>query len=361
MKTLDQYYEKGRSLADVTRALVDPRLSLETDKDSVDSLVMNLAIKYAAKYFGVVDDDPHAVKEVALKALEKTDEDVAMLMARASMAVDHGLSSIDENDDVMASESLADLRATAVVVREVIFNDRFDKGCDFVGVDFGSGSSILMLASMISALRAGMKNILVVGFDISKKAIEKARACLSGVVPDSFWRVDQADILDPNVVKIFDGLPLGCWISETFSHNTPRMEVKGDKLAVFENRDFRDLKKSLVLNQHLDPFPQILTNTAMVREGFFRDVREEKTAMFPDIVNGKYVPDLGNSVLSFRAGSGLYMPLSLAGNEFREFEDFGETSRWPEGGDFTPEEIEAGVGAIERIREIVSKHLKGDV
>jgi len=288
-----------------------------------------------------------------------TDEELLMMVAKATMQMDHGCSPVDEGDDVMARQSLADLRATAAIVREVIFNNRFARGRDFIGADFGSGSSILMLASMIAALRSEAKKIFVVGFDISKKAIEGAKRCLDGIIPDSFWRINQADILNPDLVGIFRGMSLNHWVSETFSDNTPAMKVEGDGLAVFDGGDPRDLGKSLVLNQHADPFPQVLINTVQGRPGFFEDVRGGKTAMFPDIVNGQYIPDFSRSLLSLRTGTELYRPLHEVGREFSEFEDFGMVSRWP-GGEMTLEELQAISGVLDVVRGVVGKTMKKD-
>jgi hypothetical protein len=355
MQTLDQYYDKGRSLETVARDLSDPKLSLDSNKADVDKLVMNLVIKYAAKYFGVVEDDPTAIKSGVLKGLEKSDEDTLKFFANVISEVDHGGMFVDADDDFIAKESLADLRCTAAIVREIIFGGRFEGKEDFIGVDFGTGSSILMLASAIAAFRREMKRIIIVGFDIQKTALDGGGRCLRGVLPEGSWKLERADVLDPRILLIFHGLPISYWVSETFSHNTPKMVVKGGDLFVFGDLSRPDV--SLAMNQHFDPFPQVLMNTVKMRPGFFGDVRNGKTAMFPDIVNGQYCPDTDNSRLSFRTGTELYRPLHEVGREFSEFEDFGISSRWP-GWDVKPEELEVASKVFDIVREMVGKAMK---
>jgi len=326
MKSFESYYDGQVSLSDTAKALSDPNLSLDKNREDVDVLSLNLVIKFIAAYLEVSHTDINMIGDSVRAAYEKDPEDVLRFILQ-SLADMRGLK-VESNlvdSDLLALESLLDVRATAVLVREIVFNQNFDtSNFGYVGVDLGSGTGILTLASIIAGRRRQIRSVTVLGVDNQKSAINKSKRVLSGVANGQFI-LQHGDILDPGLYDVFRGIPVQSWVSETISEVTPRMRFDGDDVVVspvFGKHVFRDL--------HADPFPHVLNRTLQGIPSFVAGVKSRRTAMFPDLVNGFYRPDMLNSKLVLRS-SDSRTPRSLpdVGDDLNGYEDFGIHSRWP--------------------------------
>lgn len=94
-----------------------------------------------------------------------------------------------------------------------------------------------------------------------------------------------------------------------------------------------NLEHSLITHADVDPFPQVFLNALACRPDLEDDIRDGRTAMFPDIIGDKFKPDAWNSTLILTTGED-QKPLLLheVGKEFRNFEEFdiGNHRRWQE-------------------------------
>lgn len=343
MKAFDQYYTAGDPLEKTIDDLKDPALSFEKHREQVNNLVANLVIKYMARYLELKEDDIGLIKNEVVKAVEKTPGELIGYLLQVVDNVSGG--GFVAPTDAAATECLSDIKATSAIVKEIIFNNRFDKEVPFIGVDLGAGSGILTLAGHIAACRSCVRESLVLGVEIQPEAARKAGNLLEQVIPGSY-RMDPIDVLHPAFWELFRGLPLSSWISETFGFLTPKLKVAGDGFEIE-----RGLENSfnVAMNTNFDPFPSTLGNTVQNRRNFFKDIREGRTAMFPDLVNGLYMPNNHNSKMAIRTAVDRN-PVSLdrIGEEFSDYEDFGlREKRWQaeDPSDFDPDKMK-GLGKV---------------
>jgi|GEM_PF-1540421 len=331
MRAFEDYYRPDVPIASDVDELADPGLDQNRDRGQVNDLVMNLVLKYIAGSLDISPSDPREIKAVAESSIGNTPEDVMRILMTsfAPELAGAGLGTLDK----LGIQSLSDLRATAAIFKEIAFNDRFEDTQDFVGVDLGAGTGILTLAGIVAARRKRIARAVVIGMDNVQKNLQMANRVLSSALrrTDEFQMVP-IDITNPRVwVELFGGLPLSSWISETIAFTTPKIDVTDNdaRIVVSGTRNRVAAAAGLVQTQQFDPFPQAFINTVRYRTGFLGDVRQGRTAMFPNIVNGDYRPDHDNSTIRLRTSNdSAQVRLDHVGDEFADYEALGDDKRW---------------------------------
>lgn len=339
MKELEKYYEPDRPIQKEVDALTDPKLEHESHRGQVNELIMNMVIKYLAVYLEVDPRDVESLKRLAVEKSKMGGIDDLMGGLSAALGALNGERSTHTSES-FALNCLSDVRVTAAIVKEIIFNQRCRVvGGEHVSFDFGSGSGILTLASMISGARKEANMIAGLGFEVNDQAVANSVRTLGSVLGESSFRIINADVTDPRFWKdcVRPGASITNWVSETISRTTLGFNVDDNDFVL--NRDDKT-DFLLSLNATKDPFPEIVQRTVGFRPGFFDQVRNGEVSMFPDIVNGHFTSDGENAQIRFTTGlSQELAPLHCAGAEFLGYEDLGADKRWEES---TPEK-EAGI------------------
>lgn len=316
--SLAQHFS-SESLWQTADHLSDRELSFERHREEANKLVLNLVVKYLASYLGVACTDyeqMHAgikARLVQVRAQRGSLKDVVLAGLMAGLGVEgRGF----EVGDSMSVECLSDVPASAAIVKELIFNQEFRRTFDFLSADIGSGTGILLLATVIAARRAGISRITGIGFEREMEAVSKGNRVLRTLLRrNEEATIQHVDVTSPGLFAVFDGFPLNFWVSETFSCVTPRLEVRRDHVELVGDEMARAAARAQAI---LDPFHIVAMATAQERPHFIRDVREGTTAMFPNIVNGQFVPDaIQGARIQLKTGvQKSHVPLYETGREF---------------------------------------------
>lgn len=325
MRTFENYYDRDLSLKETVKSLADPQLCFERDRETVNELVMNLVIKFSAKYLGIQDNEPRMIKEAA-NIINATDfNDILLSLQQGINNVNNG--SFIYQRDTLAQECLLDIRSTAAIVKEIIFNDQFQKTNSFMGVDFGAGSGILMLASLLAAMRQEIQRRFVFGIELQREAVAKAQKVLESIFDSSEFTIGVADITNLETMMSLANFNLSHWVSETIAWDCPEIIISDSIVQI--QTDVQGLV-GVQINKTWDPFPIIVKNACATNPNFPEDVQNGQTAMFPDIMNGLYQPNPNNPQIILRTGpNNNPIKLDQVGDEFANFEDFEvATKRW---------------------------------
>ncbi len=319
MKQLEQYYRPDTELTRIVHELCDPALDFERHRDQVNELVLNLVIKYLAKYLQVDSRDPNSISSgISAKKSNKGPDFDNMLQGLLSGRTDTASLA---NLETTGINSLIDIRATSSIVKEIIFNQRYTKTDTFVGVDLGCGTGILSLASAIAAKRREVQAIVIAGFDINENLVREARNTLEDTISGVRFNLQAVDLESGSFWRNMT-LPLSQWISETIGFITPPIGIEQkDGIPRVEIQENIESIASLILSSGSDPFPEILAITVRDRPQFVSDVQRGSTAMFPDIINDRYRPNNEQSTLSLTtARNTKHIPLNRVGEEFHQYE-----------------------------------------
>lgn len=336
MHTFSEFYDPHVSIKESVDALSDPSLDHRKNREDVNKIIINLVTRYVADYLGVPAGDIAELKKRAVAAVQKSEQDMMQLMMDI-IAKQMGAPEMAQfsQTDKLARESLIDIRATGAIMKEIIFGGEFEvqkRGAfanHFIGMDFGHGTGILMLAISIAARRKEIENILVLGLDISKQAVDNSQRTLSRVLPANQFVVKQGDITDPMCWKLVYDLPLHYVVSETIGPSTPVIEKSGKDWVTKGKR--RDVDLSMISHMDMDPFPNVFMNAMRYRPQLEDDVRRGRAAMFPNLIQGNFRPNNAGSTLVLNTSPDRApLKLSDVGREFRDFEEFaiGNYRRW---------------------------------
>ncbi len=309
-------------LTKIVDYLSDPTLSHEKHRDDVNRLVLNLVVKYLGEYLQVQGGGfSEFMDKLIRKLLEvKRSGHSADAVMGAAIAAGLGgdLCMVMDNDN-MGVECLTDSSASAAIVKEIIFNGNFEKGREFIGIDAGSGTGILLMAIIIAAKRARIQQIIGLGFEKEKPAVERSNRVLSMLRRNNVdFKVQRADVLRKGLFESFEGLPLNFWVSETFSNVTPQLSVSDTTVRIVGDEGTQMAARGQAI---LDPFHYVLRATVEERPSFVRDVKSNRTAMFPDIVKGDFVPgDRSDARIRLATGTKKeHVPLQHIGDEFSNY------------------------------------------
>jgi hypothetical protein len=342
MKRLEEYYTPDVSIQTDIHELSDPWLDVEADRTDVNELVLNIVIKYLAEYFQLPPQDIEGLKVGVNAAMSPSELEAASIIANSFLAM--GGDDVPA-DEMLASGCLSDVRSTAALFKEIAFHQSYSDRQSFISMDLGSGSGILMIASIVAARRRGIRESIHIGFDTQIKAVRDSRRALLNTVVDGNTDiiVECADVLRPELWEVYGKTPLSHWVSETISHSTPPMRFRDN--GDIEMCDDLQARIDMMVNSLSDPFAGVVANTATHRESFVRDVRDGRTAMFPDLVNGRLELDRENTKLMLETCvDSEPRLLHEIGDEFDGYEDFGIKGRW-----FDPAEFEGLEGEMDKI------------
>lgn len=332
----EQYYQ-DRPLRTLVNELSDSRLDVDRHRDKVNALVMSLVIQYLGEYLKVPTRDPRLIGQAARKKheemrVERLRENFTKKVLTGSLA--GNLEAGRSNDDFPSLDCLMDTASTAALFKEIAFNNRFEKRGQFMGADFGSGTGILTLATALAGRRSGAQSLFTMGLDREETAVRRSTEVLSRLLSPKEVMMTAVDIRTPNLVRtLFHDLPLSFWVSETISDETSSMHIeRGNLVHSAEPNNLHTIGMRL-LNTALEPYFDVLDATMKERPGFLQDVRKGATAMFPDFVNGAFVPngDKG-ATLKLRTSPFPEVPVRLptVGAEFWSYEQpVAESTREP--------------------------------
>lgn len=324
--SFEQYYQ-DRPLRSLVDELSDARLNVEHHREKVNALVMSLVIQYLGESLKAPTRDPREIgqrsrwRKEEMKAKRIQENSAQRILVRAlSGDVDAGRT----NDDTPGLDCLMDTATTAALFKEVAFEDRFEKRGQFVGVDLGSGTGILTLATAIAGRRSGASQPFTVALEREEASVRRSTEILSKVLMPGEVMMQAVDIRSQGLMgALFQGLPLSLWVSETIQDLTPAMQIRGGRLVYTDSSDDIHALAMQVLNAVTEPYFDVLANTMEERRSFAGDVQRGVTAMFPDLVNGAFVPD-GKKGATLKLRTGLSPEsrtrLPRLGAEFASYE-----------------------------------------
>ena len=285
--------------------------TLELWVNWLNTIIQSLVLKYIQRYFQA--------------------EDVA-----ASLAIMEDL--IDRNpwftmlwnptQEAFWIQCLSDISTTSAIVKEIIFNDKFQISDTFCSCDLWSWSGILSLAAYISWLRKWATRGGLFLIDKEEVGLEKSMKALESIVTISFdvicilW-----DITEPETLEKLWESKINSWISETISLQTPRMKIDESRKIVQihkADREFYDLARII------DPFPEVVQALLNRHATFIDDVRAWKSVFFPDFVNWLYVPKGEKSTLTLKSSDtpDISRFLKQVGSDFNHLQPWNAQNRW---------------------------------
>lgn len=315
---LEEYFDPRTPLEERALALADIDQFPVPESEGVNQAVMCFVVKYLLEYLMIITTDVHVIRRGVRKLVQdltQKDGPSAMPGRRRNTVT-----------DVFAVQCLADVHGTAALVKEIAMQRRYGyEGNQYAAVDFGTGSGVLLAAAMIDGIRTKAHSVLGVGFELQKKAAQNAERVLKKI-PQTKKFMIQEDVTDPNVVGHYLAPPfeIDYCVSETISNCTPSMIVERDRIKYKEHPGL-----GMMLNQHHDPFAQVLSNVMRIPR-FFDRVRNGSAQMFPNIIRGDYQPEGDPSRIRLHsAPSGEdFIALQEVGDEFLQFEGFHCNRRW---------------------------------
>jgi len=301
MKNSQDYYIK-EPIEDVIVALSDKSLSYQEDREHVNDLVVNLVRKYLACYLEIQEDD-------FAKLRKKIRNTIAEKYTK-------------HHKDCSAVKFLADIQTTSAIVKEIIFNDKFEKDYEFLGLDIGAGTGILQVAMLIAAKRAEIERINLLGIEKVKRSAFQSYKTLNHITQNEQHTnigVLNINVLEhPHILPPFLSKHLNFWVSETICIATPAIEVTDTEVR-YKTEDPQEIMLADAKNK-LDPFPQILALSIEQLENFVNRVKTGNTAMWPDIINRDYKPDKIHSTIKLLTGTSTeHIELSEIGEEFYDY------------------------------------------
>ena len=331
MKSLEEFWTKSPLQEDI-KALSNPNLHHDRNRERANGLVMNAVIKYLALYLEIASDDIGAIREQVVAALQRKtrmryDED-----PKGGIQYDACRKGPALGNDGFGVQCAADIRRTAALFKEIAFGGNFVDNGRFMGLELGSGTGIMMLAMAVAAARRKIKDVYCVGIEKSGMAAKRSQETLDQAVGRDHASVLCRDIRDEGTLASLFKKPIHYWVSETISINTPKLDMRYRDFALSE-----DQKLLRRLEMTTDPFVEALRISISELPLFKSYVKVNGTAMFPDILNGLYKPDGGRSTLVLRTSTNPKpVILERTAEEFEVYEDFGvPDKRWE-----SPEDVE---------------------
>lgn len=327
MKYPFEKYYQNRPMRAVVDELSDARLNVDRDREKVNALVMSLVVQYLGEYMAVGSNDPRKIGEVARqkKAAMKAHRTRNQVTERLMMGAMKGdMEAGKSNDDFPGLDCLMDTASTAALFKEVAFEDRFMRAPYSTGLDLGSGSGILTLATAIAGRRSGARSSHTVGLDRESASIARSTLVVSRLLQPNEFVFKATDIrVQGLIAALYQGMPLSLWVSETIQELTPEMEILHGELV--PKGDLRNpaVAFTYIMNSLTEPYFEVLANTLNERPSFEADVKKSVTAMFPDLVNRSYRPDSskgGTLKLRTSPTPEVSVPLPKVGGEFFAYE-----------------------------------------
>lgn len=295
------------SIEEDIEQLSDSSISIQEDREQVNGLVAALVSKYFLLYLDI----------------NHLSDDIRYQIGQRLMYHFYGIN--------YAAQCVADMRTTAAIVKEIIFNERFDGKGNFVGVDAGVGTGVLSVAMIIAAQRKKMPIEVIYGFDNIESNIQTSRKLLSQLFPKTNIEIEECDISEPGLIEDVEMMaPITYLVSETFNSDTPYLTDHAENRfdSEVEFPDSKNLPDHDNDHRKSDPFEHVFMNLVKEIPDFEQRVISGRSAMFPDIFNGLYYPNGDNSLLRLDTGDKKHRPLHEVGSEFPDVENYGFRGRW---------------------------------
>ncbi len=324
MKKLTEYYTQRPAMMDFSE-LTDPELQFDSHREQVNELVLNLVIKYLAKYLNIQSKSIAEVRAKIKSAIDESyEENKRLKPALGSNAENiHGF---NQGVDAYPLQCHGDIRKTAAIFKEIAFSDKFREGDvpnEFYGLDFGSGTGVLTLAMAIMARRLGSESVRCIGVEQRELTVKRARNAIKKIVGKDVSFV-RSDIFSNGKLEDLLARQPHAWVSETIQSGTPELDldIRGFGLGGKEKRQQSKMRYS-------DPFVLLLHATMSKMPDFRRLVESGEIFMFPNVFNELYTPNYNHSMLRLRTGPDERLLLPRAGKEFEEYEDLDVSgNRW---------------------------------
>lgn len=319
---MNGYFDPRRSLKDRFDELSDPSAVPDCKNEKTNKLVMGFVVKFLCDYLQILETDVVNIQNNVRTKVRKLEVEKIPRISKAALG-----GKTEGASDAFGVQCLADVRATAGLFKEVAFNERFEKYAQqFAGVDLGSGTGILGSAIAIAALRNQYRQPLVALVDSQKNALDNSERVLSPIKSVDF-RPIRNDLRAPQLYGLFaPPIWIKYWVSETFGYTTPDI-VKLSKTEL-EWGDGSAISKEI--SGALDPYMDVLANLMRYSPSFYDRAKQGKAALFPDPINGHFLPDHGNGRILLKTGPDP-MPVGFRDirKEFESFEDFSVANiRW---------------------------------
>lgn len=312
-------YEGPGQLRRLSNRLSDRSLSLETHRAEIDRLCYLFSLEYLMAYMGTPQGPRQRMSQT------KDMDHIRTEIARVS----------GSEGNVAGLMPLLDLRGTAAVVREIIFGENTMKAADGEDAawsfDLGSGSGVLTLASAIALRRAVPQGRrLSIGFEVSSAALAISRSILTQVLERGEFHLLEGDLLR---IRTFQDLrPLGApklWTSETFSGVTPPFTLT-DSGVELDKTYPEAISSYQSTGIEYDPLPHVISLTLATWRDFAVRVKRGETAMFPDVVNGRFSFEGAWPRISLTTSTDTApRELQRVGDDFSGFRRFLPVDRFP--------------------------------
>lgn len=310
--------------------LSDPGLKYDRNREQVNDLVMNVVIKYLAKYLNVRSRTIKGVRGQLKALIDESREDNKTHNPMLTGQYVENIYGYRPGVDYFPLSCHGDIRKTAALFKEIAFSDAFLQGNPkrYTGLDLGSGTGILTLAALMMGRRLGIENVLCIGIEQRGLSVSRSRQALKKLSCKEV-NIVQTDLMKEGLLERLMRSPTA-WVSETIlghtEHSTPRLDLEREDLGL------TDIERRKQLNQRKsDPFVLLLQKTIELMPEFAEKVRAGKIVMFPDVFNGLYRPNKHNSTLRLRTGTDEPLKLHEIGKEFEEYEELGlGVERWRE-------------------------------
>lgn len=284
---------------------------IDVQDSEVNKFVASAVLKYVQLYFGA--RDIHGWLQRLIDRLEKWGGGFDLIW--------------NPVNEAYALECLGDISTTSAIVKEIIFEDGYDKKEDFRSCDLGAGTGVLSMWAYISALRKRFMQGDIYLVDHEGVSVQKGGAVLREIVDASFAvKTIVGDIRKPEVLANIGRQKILFWISETISHMTPDFSIDSQtgEVVISPEHAF-----NYDIISDIDPFPQVVWNILSHNPRLEQDVKEGKVALFPDYVNGLYIPDGPVSSLELKSSSTWATYLHHVGRtDFSFVSDLDEQRRW---------------------------------
>jgi hypothetical protein len=312
--TLQEYYA----------ALSDPDSFPNHASPQVDDMVMGLVTRFTRDYLGIAPEVNQEETECRINTMMRIIEEGNREFLMQCLS-----GNPESDSDIFAVSCLLDTHATAALVKELIFEDRFECHDDHanVGVDLGSGTGILGAAMAIAMQRKKLRDQYIVLWESSERALTRSRIVLHMMSQALKIKTISEDLRKPDHYRLFrEECKAIFFVSETISTSTPAIEHISRNEVRWRN-DERAFLNELLCGT-TDPFPSVLSNLVRETEQFFDRVRSGQTALFPNVITGDYIPGKSAPLRLRTSSDPVHQPLNEIGRDFGRYEAFSYDTRW---------------------------------
>ena len=356
--TIPDYFDLSIPLIDRFRTLCSTEQFENHKSKGLNAAILCFVLKYLAEYLEIspklqITDLKREIKKIID---ERSRLEIPMIIEANLKGDPEGQS------DICGIQCLSDIRSTAALVKEIAFTPEAQglEGRSFTSADLGSGTGILSAAAALHGIRNDAKEIICTGIESQKNAVENSKQILHSLDVGDLYII-QCDLRIVDMYAEIFSFPIfvNYWISETFTIDTPEMEVTTEGLAL-PNMNL-DKANHQIINSCTDPIMHVLLGMLSV-PGFLESIRNGDAQLFPNIICGHYKPHHEREgTIRLLTSKDSQIPIHQVGQDFSQFEDIGTQRRWPSPDerkkteqkikDLTEEDPQAIIEFLELLRE----------